>query len=44
MERAVQVATLLLIMKIQVGDQNLQKWKMKEETEVTFVLTVLCSE
>lgn len=44
MERAVQVATLLLIMKIQVGDQNLQKWKMKEETEVTFVLTVFCSE
>lgn len=29
MECAVQVATLLLIMKIQVGDQNLQK-----ETEI----------
>lgn len=44
MERAVQVATFLLIMKIQVGDQNLQKWKIKEETEVMFVLTALCSE
>lgn len=26
MESAVQVAPLLLIVKIQVGDQNLQKW------------------
>lgn len=44
MERAIQVATLLLIMKIQVGDQNLQEWKIKEETEVTFLMTVFSSD